>query len=218
MSIVHSVKIIQNILEEIGFTGGKRLKPGIFDAATEKAVLDFQQQNGGKFAASATANCSQCGGAGVVRMQQGFFAIEQTCSKCGGAGQVIKNPCKSCHGHGVEKQKKSIEVSIPAGVDTGVKLRIQGEGNYGANGGEPGDLYIFIHVKEHTFFKRDGEDVYVEIHVPMTDAILGTGFMVAVAIKEFAAVPVAVPFEGSIKTTTGGVASFTPQPDRKSVV
>lgn len=122
--------------------------------------------------------CSQCNGQGQVQMTQrtflGSFSQVSTCPKCHGEGQIISHPCLACHGKGVEKKKKKIEVDIPAGVDTGIKLRVSGEGNASQSGGTPGDLYIFIHVKDHAYFIRDDNDVSIEISLPFTQLVLGT--------------------------------------------
>lgn len=117
--------------------------------------------------------CSACGGRGRVRRQQGFFVMETPCSACGGSGKTIKKPCASCKGSGRVKTEKTLEVSIPAGVDTGVRMRLGGEGEAGLRGGRAGDLYVFITVKEHDLFGRHGEHLYCDIPVPMTKAALG---------------------------------------------
>lgn len=122
--------------------------------------------------------CNQCKGAGQVRTVQrtmlGSFTQVMTCPTCNGSGSMIKNPCLLCQGRGVEKVKKSLTVDIPPGVDTGTRLRISGEGNCGTSGGRSGDLYVFITVKNHKYFQRDGNDIMVEIQIPVSDAILGT--------------------------------------------
>ncbi|MBT5855660.1 molecular chaperone DnaJ [bacterium] len=122
--------------------------------------------------------CSQCGGAGQVQMVQrtmlGSFTQVAPCPQCHGEGSKIETPCGDCHGSGVTKKKKSIEVDIPAGVETGVKLRVSGEGNAGVGGGPSGDLYVYIAVRNDSRFKREGDHVYFETSVPMTQAVLGT--------------------------------------------
>lgn len=117
--------------------------------------------------------CSTCGGAGQVRMQQGFFTVQQTCPTCRGAGTIIKNPCKKCHGQGRVQKTKTLSVNIPAGVDTGDRIRLAGEGEAGPNGMPPGDLYVQISVLEHEIFQRDGNDLYCEVPVSFVDAALG---------------------------------------------
>lgn len=119
------------------------------------------------------AVCETCGGRGRVRRQQGFFVVETPCSTCGGSGKTIKEPCKECKGAGRVKTQKTLEVNIPAGVDTGVRMRLAGEGEAGMRGGRAGDLYLFITVEEHELFQRHGEHLYCEIPVPMTKAALG---------------------------------------------
>lgn len=118
--------------------------------------------------------CSHCKGKGQIRFQQGFFSISKACQKCGGTGQIITDPCKVCKGQGKMKKQKSIHMKIPAGVDTGARLRISGEGEMGFHGGPPGDLYILLNVEEHPFFKREGNDIYCDIPLSFPQAALGT--------------------------------------------
>ena len=117
--------------------------------------------------------CGTCGGSGRVRAQQGFFAVERTCHACQGMGQVISDPCRSCGGEGRVMQNKVLSVSVPAGVDTGTRIRLSGKGEAGLRGGPPGDLYIFISVDPHPILDRDGADIMCRIPVPMTTAALG---------------------------------------------
>ncbi len=117
--------------------------------------------------------CPTCSGMGKVRAQQGFFTIERSCPTCGGRGQTIKDPCTSCAGQGRVQKERSLNVNIPAGVETGTRIRLAGEGEAGLRGGPPGDLYIFIHVDEHALFERDGQDLFCPIPVSMTTAALG---------------------------------------------
>jgi molecular chaperone DnaJ len=117
--------------------------------------------------------CPQCGGAGQVGRSQGFFTIRTTCSQCRGAGRVIAHPCGACQGLGQIRVRKSVSVKIPAGVDTGSQLRLTGEGESGAYGGPPGDLYVFIQSRPHDFFKRDGEHVICQIPLTFVQAALG---------------------------------------------
>lgn len=117
--------------------------------------------------------CDTCGGAGQVQMQQGFFAVQRTCPKCHGEGQIIENPCSVCHGKGVTKKQKTLSVKIPAGVDTGNRIRLSGEGGAGLRGGAHGDLYIEIHVKDHPIFKREGQNISVSVPMSFTTAALG---------------------------------------------
>jgi len=117
--------------------------------------------------------CPTCSGMGKVRSQQGFFTVERTCPTCAGAGQTIKNPCKSCGGAGRTEKERSLSVNIPAGVETGTRIRLSGEGEAGMRGGPTGDLYIFIETREHAIFKRDGVNLFITIPVSMITAALG---------------------------------------------
>src|SRR4030088_1347364 len=118
--------------------------------------------------------CRTCEGAGQVRFQQGFFSVSRTCGSCRGAGQVITSPCETCRGAGRIEQEKSIEVKIPAGVETGSRLRLQREGEAGVYGGPPGDLSVVIHVAEHEQFERQGNNMYAFVRVTFAQAALGS--------------------------------------------
>ncbi len=118
-------------------------------------------------------DCTTCQGSGKVRMQQGFFIVERSCTACNGSGQIIKNPCKTCRGEGRVNKEKKLAVKIPAGVDEGNKIRLAGEGEAGTRGGQAGDLYVFIAIKKHQFFNRDGDDIYCEMPLRFTTAALG---------------------------------------------
>ena len=117
--------------------------------------------------------CPTCSGMGKVRAQQGFFTVERTCPTCGGLGQIIKNPCKACGGAGRVEKERSLSVNIPAGVETGTRIRLAGEGEAGLRGGPSGDLYIFIEVKDHPIFERDSQNLYCRVPVSMPTAALG---------------------------------------------
>ncbi|MBI3141134.1 MAG: molecular chaperone DnaJ [Rhodocyclales bacterium] len=117
--------------------------------------------------------CPTCHGHGQVRMQQGFFSIQQTCPKCHGTGRIIPDPCPSCHGAGRVKQHKTLSVKIPAGIDEGDRIRLSGEGEHGVNGGPPGDLYVQLHIKPHNVFQRDHDDLHCEMPISFTTAALG---------------------------------------------
>ena len=123
--------------------------------------------------ASDIVTCQTCQGQGQVRMQQGFFAVQQTCPHCGGNGKQIKNPCSDCHGNGVKNKSRNLEVSIPAGVDDGDRVRLAGEGEAGGAGVQNGDLYVEVRVKPHEIFARQGADLYMDVPVSITDAALG---------------------------------------------
>lgn len=117
--------------------------------------------------------CPTCGGGGAVRMQQGFFSIQQTCPKCHGSGKFIPEPCTACEGLGKIKRNKTLEVKIPAGIDDGMRIRSSGNGEPGLNGGPPGDLYVEIHIKPHPVFQRDGDDLHCEMPISFATAALG---------------------------------------------
>ena len=122
--------------------------------------------------------CNQCGGHGKVRAQQGFFTIERTCAACSGVGETISDPCRPCKGQGRVNKSKKLSVNVPAGVDNGTRIRLSGEGEAGARGSAPGDLYIFIDIKEHSLFQRDGKDTFIEVPVSIVDAVLGNSIQV----------------------------------------
>ncbi|MDP2829877.1 MAG: molecular chaperone DnaJ [Sulfuricellaceae bacterium] len=117
--------------------------------------------------------CTTCGGHGQVRMQQGFFSIQQTCPKCHGSGKMVQSPCGICQGSGRVKQHKTLVVKIPSGVDEGDRIRLSGEGEDGVNGGPSGDLYVVIQIKPHGVFQRDHDDLHCEMPISFTDAALG---------------------------------------------
>ena len=143
--------------------------------------------------------CRTCQGSGQVRFQQGFFSVSRTCSACRGAGQIITSPCESCRGAGRVEREKSIEVKIPAGVETGSRLRLQAEGESGVQGGPPGDLYVVIHVAEHEEFERQGNNLYAA--VPVT---LSAGW--SLISRSVARRPVT----GSLKVTSTSVVQSDP--------
>ena len=123
--------------------------------------------------ASEPTKCPTCAGMGKVRAQQGFFTVERVCPTCGGQGQIVKNPCKSCHGAGRTERERSLSVNIPAGVETGTRIRLAGEGEAGLRGGPAGDLYIFVEVRDHAIFLRDGKILACQVPVAMSTAALG---------------------------------------------
>jgi molecular chaperone DnaJ len=118
--------------------------------------------------------CISCGGSGQTRYQQGFFSVMRTCPNCSGKGQIIKTPCPNCRGAGRIEKEKTLEIKIPAGVETGSRLRVVGEGEAGVNGGPAGDLYVILHVAEHESFERQGENLYSVVPVSFAQAALGT--------------------------------------------
>jgi len=122
---------------------------------------------------SSPVTCSMCHGHGQVRMQQGFFSVQQTCPTCHGSGKQIKDPCRKCHGQGRLQDTKTLSVKVPAGVDTGDRIRLAGEGEAGQRGGQAGDLYVQIQVKDHAIFTRDNADLYCEVPINFPTACLG---------------------------------------------
>lgn len=117
--------------------------------------------------------CRTCGGSGAVRMQQGFFSVQQTCPTCHGSGKEITDPCVSCDGVGRTRRNKTLQVKIPAGIDDGMRIRSSGNGEPGINGGPSGDLFVEIHIKQHKIFQRDNDDLHCELTIPFTTAALG---------------------------------------------
>lgn len=122
---------------------------------------------------SSPVSCTTCGGVGQVRMQQGFFSVQQTCPNCRGKGKMISNPCSGCHGQGRVEETKTLSVKVPSGVDTGDRIRLSGEGEAGPDGGPNGDLFVQINVREHKIFERDGKHLYCEVPISFLDAALG---------------------------------------------
>ena len=119
------------------------------------------------------STCPRCNGRGEIVMSQGLFTVRQTCPQCSGSGVIIKNPCQTCHGKGFMMQKREIKVDIPAGIETGNRLILRGQGEAGANGGPSGDLYVEIHIRSHQNFERRGEDIYTHVKVPFSTMVLG---------------------------------------------
>ncbi|WP_324753091.1 molecular chaperone DnaJ [Roseovarius sp. Pro17] len=117
--------------------------------------------------------CPTCSGMGKVRAQQGFFTVERTCPTCAGMGQIVQNPCKSCGGQGRVEKDRALSVNIPAGVETGTRIRLSGEGEAGMRGGPPGDLYIFIEVSKHSLFEREESNLFCNVPVSMITAAIG---------------------------------------------
>ncbi len=122
---------------------------------------------------SKATTCPTCHGQGQVQMRQGFFAVQQTCPTCSGKGKIISDPCNSCHGQGRVEKTKTLSVKVPAGVDTGDRIRLSGEGEAGEQGAPAGDLYVQVHVREHDIFQRDGNNLYCEVPLSFTTAALG---------------------------------------------
>ncbi|MFN2353873.1 MAG: molecular chaperone DnaJ [Desulfopila sp.] len=122
---------------------------------------------------SSREKCPSCGGRGQVIRSQGFFQVSSTCPQCNGEGEIVKDPCNDCNGQGLVEKTKTVSLTIPAGVDTGAKMRLSDEGEGGRRGGPAGDLYVVLHVEEHEFFKREGDNIYCKLPVPMVKAALG---------------------------------------------
>jgi molecular chaperone DnaJ len=178
-----------------GGGGGRRGGPQVYRGADLKYTLDItleQAANGfdteirvpswencdtckgsGAKPGTKPQTCRTCGGNGAVRMQQGFFSVQQTCPTCHGSGQEMTDPCAACDGVGRIRKNKTLQVKIPAGIDDGMRIRSAGNGEPGVNGGPPGDLYVEIHLKPHPIFQRDGEDLHCELTIPFTTAALG---------------------------------------------
>jgi len=157
---------------------GISLSEAVF--GTEKAI-DFPKwetcrecKGDGSEPGKTPETCPSCKGAGQIRFQQGFFSVSRPCSKCQGTGKRITHPCKNCKGRGRIEEQKSIALKIPAGVDTGSRLRVSGEGEPGEFGGPHGDLYVVLNVEEHPFFKREGTEIFCEVPISFPQAALGT--------------------------------------------
>jgi molecular chaperone DnaJ len=143
------------------------------DIAVEVAVACGPCGGTGAKPGTHAKRCGTCSGHGKVRAQQGFFMVERTCPACHGAGEVIADPCDACHGQGRVDKKKTLTVTIPKGVDEGTRIRLSGEGEAGARGAPSGDLYIFLHVKQHSVFSREGTTLFAEVPISFTTAALG---------------------------------------------
>ncbi len=137
------------------------------------------------------STCKHCGGHGKVRAAQGFFTIERTCPVCQGRGQIMEQPCTDCGGQGRKQENRKLSVDIPKGIEDGTRIRLANEGEAGLRGGPPGDLYIFISVKQHDLFHRDGADLYARVPIAMTTAALGGEFEVPTLDSQRAKVKVA---------------------------
>lgn len=163
--------------DDIGYQLDITLEEAVFGTTTRITVpttVHCHYCNGtGAAEGSEPVTCPTCHGAGQVRVSQGFFSVQQTCPDCHGRGKKITNPCKHCHGTGNVKKNKTLEVKVPAGVDTGDRIRLSGEGEAGENGGPNGDLYVQIRVKKHAIFTRENENLYCEVPVSFTTAALG---------------------------------------------
>ncbi|MDC7239047.1 MAG: molecular chaperone DnaJ [Spirochaetales bacterium] len=147
----------------------------------DKVEVEYYRQQScsvchGSGASSGTGSktCPTCGGSGQVRRSSGFFSIAQPCSSCHGEGTIIENPCTSCRGRGVVKEKQKLKVTIPAGIAPGKRIRLDGQGDAGPKGGPSGDLYVYIHIREHEYFEREGYDLYCVVPISISQAALGS--------------------------------------------
>lgn len=185
--------IFEDIFSDIfgGGRGGSRSYRGAdlkidIELSLEEAVFGIERQldvpthvackscqGSGSAPGSEPKTCHSCGGVGQVRLQQGFFSVQQTCPRCRGTGKIIVSPCVTCHGHGVTEEINKVDVKIPPGIDTGDRIRLSGRGQGGLNGGTPGDLYVQVHVRQHPLFERDGKDLLCEVPINFAQAALG---------------------------------------------
>jgi len=153
------------------------LEQAVFGATSQvefATLAECEECSGsGSAKGSKPVTCDACRGAGQVRMQQGFFTVQQTCPRCQGRGQVVSDPCGKCRGQGRVRKQKALSVKVPAGVDTGDRIRLSGEGESGRNGGPPGDLYVEVRVREHPIFERDGSHLSCEVPISFARAALG---------------------------------------------
>ena len=153
------------------------LAEAVFGHTVELEVAKLEEcetcHGSGAAKGSSASTCDQCGGAGQVRISQGFFQLQQTCPRCRGLGQIIRNPCDTCLGQGRVRRAKKLSVKVPPGVDSGDRIRLTGEGEAGRNGGPPGDLYVEVHVRDHPIFERDGEHLSCEVPISFAAAALG---------------------------------------------
>src|SRR5579863_6707745 len=153
------------------------LDQAVFGTTSEIEVTKLAEcetcHGSGAAKGSTPSTCESCGGAGQVRISQGFFQLQQTCPRCRGTGTIVRNPCDTCLGQGRIRRTRKLSVKVPAGVDTGDRVRLSGEGEGGRNGGPPGDLYVEIHVREHPIFERDGEHLSCEVPISFATAALG---------------------------------------------
>jgi len=188
--------ILGDLFEGFGFFGGGRSRTGarrgedlrydltisLQEAArgTEKEIEIPRHedcdacQGSGAAPGTKPQTCLRCGGSGQIRFSQGFFSVSRTCDRCGGSGSVIRKPCSRCRGTGKVMKRRKIPVAVPPGADTGLRLKISGQGEAGDRGGPAGDLFIFINVEPHAFFQREGDDLLCEIPITFPQAALGT--------------------------------------------
>lgn len=162
---------------DLRYTLDISLEDAVFGKTVEIKVPTLQScdvcDGSGAKPGTSVKTCSTCGGAGQVRMQQGFFQVQQTCPSCRGQGKVVSDPCTSCRGQGRVERSKTLSVKVPPGVDTGDRIRLSGEGEAGPNGGPNGDLFVEMSVRKHAIFERDGKDLHCDAPITFSDAALG---------------------------------------------
>ncbi|MDA0694011.1 MAG: molecular chaperone DnaJ [Proteobacteria bacterium] len=162
---------------DLRYTLDISLEDAVFGKTVEIKVPTLHSCNvcdgSGAKPGTSVKTCSTCGGAGQVRMQQGFFQVQQTCPSCRGQGKVVSDPCTSCRGQGRVERSKILSVKVPPGVDTGDRIRLSGEGEAGPNGGPNGDLFVEMSVRKHAIFERDGKDLHCDAPITFSDAALG---------------------------------------------
>jgi len=181
----------------------------VFGLNTPRQDTCSECSGSGAAAGSGQVTCSQCGGNGQTRYQQGFFTISRTCATCQGTGKIIKNSCNSCKGIGRVPKEKTLELSIPAGIDHGQQLRVTGEGEAGTRGGPRGDLYVVLSVKEHPFFQRRDQHIYCEIPLSFSQAALGAEVSVpALSGKEKIRIPEGTQTGTTFRLRNHGVPSI----------
>ena len=160
----------------------------------------------GAAAGSRPDTCPQCRGRGQVRYQQGFLTVARTCGHCRGAGTVIRTPCVDCHGRGRRERQRKLTVKVPAGIGSGQRLRLSGEGEHGDAGGTPGDLYVVVHVRDHEFFQREGDDLHCAVPVSYPTLVLGgTVSVPTLAGSETVTVPKGTPTEARLRLRSRGL-------------
>ena len=186
---------------------GLDLAEAVFGRTVEIDVNKFVEcevcHGSGAARGSNPVTCDTCSGTGQVRVSQGFFTLQQTCPHCRGSGRIVRNPCDTCLGQGRIRRSKKLSVKIPAGVDTGDRVRLAGEGEAGRNGGPPGDLYVEIHEQAHPQFTRDHDDLHCKLTIPMTAAALGTDISLQTLDGEENVVIKAGTQAGSVHTLRG---------------
>ncbi len=154
------------------------------EAVINRNIACSKCEGRGAEKASDIKTCSTCKGSGGVQQTRGFFSMTTTCPTCHGSGSMIAKACSKCHGNGKDKQKETVQIQIPAGIDSGMRLKMSGFGDSGENGGPAGDLYVYITVKPHDMFKREGDDVYIDLPITFTEAALGVKKEIPTLFKE----------------------------------